>query len=146
MATTIAQAADAVAGSAIGQDTWGASLAALDKAQFLSLTTFRRSGAGVTTAVWFARVGQALYVITDDDTGKAKRIRQQPAVVVAPGTARGKPTGAAVDAVAHILPVADAALGIGALSGKYGCLFTMFQWWHRLQGKTAVVLEIVRPA
>ena len=97
------------------------------------------------TPVWFARVGQALYVITDDDTGKVKRLRHHPAVQVASCTARGKPTAAAVYAIARVLPVGEASSGMRALSAKYGCLFTTFGLLHRLQRKTPVVLEIVQP-
>jgi PPOX class probable F420-dependent enzyme len=145
MSTTIAPAPEASVSGAIGQDNWAANLAVIETAQYLCLTTFRRSGASVTTPVWFARVGQALYVITDDDTGKVKRISHHPSVQVAPSTARGKPTGASVRAVAHVLPVGEANHGMRALSAKYGCLFTMFGLLHRMQRKTPVVLEIVQP-
>ncbi len=145
MTTTIAHAPDASVPGAIGQDSWVASLAAIENTQYLSLTTFRRSGARVMTPVWLARVGQAVYVITDHDTGKVKRIRHHPAVRVAPSTARGKPIGAAVEAVAHVLPVGEASQGMRALSGKNGWLFTAFGLLRRLQRKTPVLLEIVQP-
>jgi uncharacterized protein len=142
MATTIVRAPDASPPAAIGEDSWGASLAAIERAQYLSLTTFRRSGAPVMTPVWFARVGQALYVITDNDTGKVKRIRHDPAVRVAPSTAKGEPTGVTI---AKVLPVGEASHGMRALSGKYGWLFTAFELLHRLQRKTPVLLQIVQP-
>jgi uncharacterized protein len=145
MVTTIAHAPGESEPSAIEQDTWEASLAAIENAQFLSLTTFRRSGGPVMTPVWFARDGPALYIVTDDDAGKVKRIRHNPVVQVAPSSARGKPTGAPVRAVAHVLPVGEASHGLRALSGKYGCLFTVFALLYRLQRKTPVLLEIVQP-
>ena len=83
--------------------------------------------------------------VADDDTGKVKRIRHHPAVKVAPSTARGKPTGASMDAVVHVLRVEEAHDGMRALSGKYGWLFTVFGLLHRLQRKTPVLLEIVQP-
>src|SRR5579859_8059288 len=144
MATTIAHAPDASASGVIGQQSWVASLAGIENAHYLSLTTFRRNGAPVMTPVWFARVGQALYVITDGDTGKVKRIRHHPTVRVAPCTARGKPTGAVAPAVARVVPVDEASYGMRALSGKYGWLFTAFELVHRLQRKTPVMLEIVQ--
>ena len=145
MATKIVHAPDASPPATLGEDSWGASLAAIERAQYLSLTTFRRSGAPVMTPVWFARVGQALYVITDNDSGKVKRIRHDPAVWVAPSTARGEPTGVTVHAIAHVLPVGEASHGMRALSGKYRWLFTAFELLHRLQRKTPVLLEIVQP-
>jgi PPOX class probable F420-dependent enzyme len=85
----------------------------------------------VVTPVWFARVGQALYIITDDDTCKVKRIRHHPGIEMAPSTARGKPTGPAVHAFAHVLPVGEAGDALRALSEKYGWLFAAFELLHR---------------
>ena len=46
----------------------------LDRHRYLSLATFRRSGAEVATPVWFATVDGRLYVVTSGDAGKAKRL------------------------------------------------------------------------
>jgi PPOX class probable F420-dependent enzyme len=127
------------------EERWSASLADIGKAEYLSLTTFRRSGAPVVTPVWFARVGQALYVITDDDTGKVKRIRRNPAVRVAACTARGKSIGASIDAVVHLHTLSKTSDGKHALYAKYGWLFGAFELVHRVQRKTPVLLEIVQP-
>lgn len=43
--------------------------------RYITLTTFRRSGYAVHTAVWHVVVDGALYVHTGDQTGKAKRLR-----------------------------------------------------------------------
>jgi hypothetical protein len=60
-------------------------------------------------------------------------------------TARGKITGASVEAIVHARTVADASLEKRALYDKYGWLFGAFELIHRVQRKTAVMLEIVRP-
>jgi PPOX class probable F420-dependent enzyme len=146
MATFVAKKAEVAQRHAIEQPNLGDSLDALENAHYIRLTTFRGSGVPVATPVWFARVGQALYVITDDDTGKVKRIRNNPAVGVAPSTAMGKPTGPTVDGVVHMLSVEEASRGVRALTQKYGWLFLLAGWWHRVQRKTPVVLEIVAPA
>jgi uncharacterized protein len=145
MVTQAALPPEAAALDLSSQERWSASLDDIDKAEYLSLTTFRRSGAPVLTPVWFARVGRALYVITDDDTGKVKRVRRNPAVRIAPCTARGKSTGASMDAIAHLRTVADATFEKRALYAKYGWLFGAFELVHRVQRKTPVLLEIVEP-
>ena len=61
--------------------------------EIISLTTFRKTGAGVPTPVWFGEQDGKLYVMTRSDMGKAKRIRNNPQVRVAPCTIRGKVTG-----------------------------------------------------
>ncbi|WKK72242.1 hypothetical protein Q0F99_04380 [Rathayibacter oskolensis] len=44
--------------------TLSPALSALSDESFVSLTTFRRTGAGVSTPVWIARDGAALIVTT----------------------------------------------------------------------------------
>ena len=59
-------------------------LAALDDERFVSLTTFRRSGEPVSTAVWIGRDGDALIVTTPEASGKVKRLRNNSRVEVRP--------------------------------------------------------------
>ena len=67
--------------------------------KYISLTTFRKNGVGVSTPVWFGEDGDKLYVMTRSDMGKAKRIRNNPRVRVAPCTIRGKVTGPEFEAL-----------------------------------------------
>ena len=60
--------------------------------KYVCLTTFRKSGIGVVTPVWFAERDNKLYVKTRIESGKSKRIRNNPSVRVAPCTIRGKIT------------------------------------------------------
>jgi PPOX class probable F420-dependent enzyme len=64
-------------------------LAALDRGKYVRLTTTKRDGTAVPTPVWFAVDGDRLYVWTDGASGKAKRIRNNPAVEVVPCDGRG---------------------------------------------------------
>ena len=61
--------------------------------KYLSLTSFRKSGVPVRTPVWFAEAEGKLYLFTNPKSGKAKRIRNNPRVLIAPCTMRGKVTG-----------------------------------------------------
>jgi len=87
--------------------------------KYISLTTFRKSGAGVATPVWFGEEDGKLYVMTRSDMGKAKRIRNNPQVRVAPCTIRGKVTGAEFSATARILPPGDHKRARDAINRKY---------------------------
>ena len=75
----------------------------LAEGKYLSLTTFRKSGAAVATPVWLVRDGDRLYVTTKADSGKVKRIRNNPEVVLAPCDARGKLTGPSTPGRATLL-------------------------------------------
>ncbi|CAD5989393.1 PPOX class F420-dependent oxidoreductase [Agreia sp. COWG] len=70
--------------------TLDAALAALSDERFVSLTTFRKTGEGVSTPVWIARDGDALIVTTPDGTGKVKRIRNNGRVELRPCDRMGK--------------------------------------------------------
>jgi uncharacterized protein len=65
-------------------------LTELGDEQFLSLTTFRRSGEPVATTVWVARDADALVVTTIDGSGKVKRLRNDPKVELRPSGRRGE--------------------------------------------------------
>lgn len=52
--------------------------------RFVLLTTFRASGEPVPTPVWVARDGDVLVVLTPAGSGKVKRLRRDPRVLVQP--------------------------------------------------------------
>ena len=92
-----------------------------DRHRYLSLATFRRSGAEVATPVWFAALGERLYVVTPGDSGKVKRLRASPRARLAPCDLRGRVGGAWQEATARV--VTDATLiarAHAALRAKYG--------------------------
>ena len=101
---------------------------------YIDLTTFRKSGAAVHTPVWFAPISGNLCVMTRSDSGKLKRIRNNPRVEIAPCTMRGRRTGPAVAALAALAP--DQAAARAALRRKY--------WMARLPiwSKSNLYLEL----
>ena len=87
--------------------------------KYLSLTTFRKCGAAVDTPVWFGVEEDKLYVKTRSDSGKCKRIRNNPQVRVAPCTMTGKIIGPEFEARARILPPEDWPRARKAVEQKY---------------------------
>ena len=87
--------------------------------KYISLTTFRKSGVGVATPVWFGEEDGKLYVMTRSDMGKTKRIRNNPQVRVAPCTIRGKVTGPEFSAAARVLPPEDFPRARKTITRKY---------------------------
>jgi uncharacterized protein len=87
--------------------------------KYISLKTFRKSGVAVPTPVWFAEEDGKLYVMTRSDMGKAKRIRNNPQVRVAPCTMRGTVTGPEFAATARILLPEEHARARQAINRKY---------------------------
>jgi uncharacterized protein len=105
--------------------------------KYISLTTFRKSGAGVATPVWFGEEAGKLYVMTRGDSGKYKRIRNNSRVQIAPCTMRGKVTGPQFEASARILPDHDWPAAQQTVRRKY--------WLARLPvwSKRNVYVEVV---
>ena len=100
---------------------------AFRKKQYLNIETFRKSGEGVKTPVWFVQEGDVLYIRTGANSGKVKRLRRSPAVKVAPCTMSGKVTGDWVAAQARILDDAETGKKIDLLiKKKYGLMAKLF--------------------
>jgi PPOX class probable F420-dependent enzyme len=108
----------------------------LDHHRYISLATFRRSGAEVATPVWFAALGARLYVFTMADSGKVKRLRHTPKARVAPSDMRGRVQGAWQPATARLVTdpgVIDRAHA--ALRAKYGVQVWVADFFSRLTGR-----------
>jgi PPOX class probable F420-dependent enzyme len=67
------------------------------------LTTYKRDGTPVGTAVNLAVAGDKAYFRTYEETWKFKRLARDPRVEVAPSTIRGKSTGPSMRARARLL-------------------------------------------
>ena len=101
--------------------------AAFRDQKYLSLETFKKNGEGVKTPVWFAADPRTdlsgaearLYIYTIGNTGKVKRIRNNPRVRIVPCTMRGELLGEWVEAKAEIVTGEEAAYGMGLLNKKY---------------------------
>jgi uncharacterized protein len=96
--------------------------------RYLSLATFRKSGAAVNTPIWFAEEGGKLYLMTNSKSGKYKRIRNNPQVKIAPCTMRGKITGPEFSATARILPLEEFAKARQLINAKYWLARVPFLW------------------
>lgn len=104
---------------------------ALAGQKYVSLASFRKNGQAVRTPLWFAEQEGKLYLMTRDDSWKYKRIRNNPRVLVAPCTARGRITGPDVEARARILEPAEFAAAREALQRKYWLIGLSFLWSKR---------------
>ncbi|WP_374971017.1 PPOX class F420-dependent oxidoreductase [Terrabacter sp. BE26] len=108
--------------------------------RYVSLTTFRRSGAPVATPVWVARDGGELVVVTLDPSGKLKRLARDPRVELRPCDVRGRvPQGAPTYAGTAV--VDRSAAGVAAVKRAIGRTYVM----ARLGDALASVTDRVRP-
>jgi hypothetical protein len=119
-------------------------LADLGRHQFVSLTTFRRSGQPVPTPVWIAPDGDALVVTTPADSGKVKRLRHDPRVELRPCTRSGKvaPDAPTVAAVARVVPTDHRSTT--ALKEKYRLQYRLIALLERVVRRGRVDRVILR--
>jgi hypothetical protein len=99
----------------------------------------------VKTPVWFAQDGKTLYFWTQADSGKAKRIRINPDVKIAPSKADGTPLGEWVPAKASTDESPEAIRHlIKLMRKKYEVSFTMFQLMGMLRRKkhTSIRMQV----
>jgi uncharacterized protein len=89
--------------------------------KYCLIVTFKRSGEAVPTPVWFGldEAGR-LYFRTGAAVAKLRRIRNNPRVLVAPCTVRGKPRGPSVEGTARELPEEEWEHAEAAIQSNYG--------------------------
>jgi uncharacterized protein len=107
------------------------------------LTTYKRDGTPVGTAVNIAYDGDRAFVRTWESSGKAKRLRRNPDVEVAPSTSSGKPTGPATPMRARLLTGEEAELARRTIERRFrfmhGVVVPLF---HRVRKLTTVYYEL----
>jgi len=112
--------------------------------KYCLLVTYRRSGEPVPTPVWFGLEDGKLYVRSEANVAKAKRIRNDPRVRVAPCTARGKPLGPPAEGRARVLEQQSArALAEAALRANYGLGRKLYEGAGEALGIKTIYLEII---
>jgi hypothetical protein len=109
----------------------------IERAKYISVTTFRKNGIGVPTPLWFGYEGGRIYIMTRSDSGKFKRIRNNPHVTLAACTIRGRSTGPEYSATARVLPPDQWHHARQVMEPRYWLLRVPFLW-----SKKNVFLEI----
>jgi PPOX class probable F420-dependent enzyme len=97
-------------------------LARLEPAWAVLLTSYRRDGTPVATPVSLAVDGDRGFVRSPGTAWKVKRIRHDPRVELAPCTLRGRPTGPALPALARRLEGDEARRAARALRRRHPIL------------------------
>lgn len=92
----------------------------LTKHKYINLETYKKSGEPVRTPVWFMVDNDLVYVVTSTDTGKAKRLRNNPSVRIVPSGYNGEPKGEWIDGKARFAEGSEAERAIQLRKKKYG--------------------------
>jgi uncharacterized protein len=100
----------------------------ITRQRYISLATFRKNGTPVYTPVWFGEENGRLYVMTAAKTGKAKRLRNNLDVRIAPSTIRGKVTGPEFSARVRFLRPEEFPRAQKLIQDKYWLARVPFLW------------------
>jgi PPOX class probable F420-dependent enzyme len=108
------------------------------------VVTFKRDGSGIPTPVWFGIDGEGrLYFRTGADVAKVRRIRNNPRVLVAPCSVRGKPLGSSIEGTARVLAAEDKEHAERAIQSNYGLGRRLYERAADAVGGEEVYVEIV---
>jgi PPOX class probable F420-dependent enzyme len=117
--------------------------------KYLSLESFRKDGQGVRTPVWFPadpadNTPKTLYIYSTADSGKAKRIRRNSRVRIAPCDVRGRLLGDWIEARGEIVTGEEVKRGMRLLNAKYKPWKQLLDFFAKFNRRGHVVFA-VRP-
>jgi PPOX class probable F420-dependent enzyme len=121
-------------------DRSDSTFAPLSASRTALLTTFRRSGAAVSTPLSILIKADRVYFVTATDSGKAKRMAANPAVTLAACTVNGKVLAPPVPGQARLL-TAEQQRRTGLLRRPTTALFWSYLQF-RVRGKTMRIYEV----
>lgn len=123
------------------------SLELLDGQQYISLTTFRKNGEAKSTPVWFAQANGKLFVFTELESWKVKRIQNNPQVQIAPCKSNGSLIGDVKwNGSARIMSAAEEETAKQAFKSKYGFMKSLFNLLGKVRRKQRIYLELTLQA
>ncbi len=110
----------------------------LEKGNYISFATLKKSGDFVATPVWFAPDGDSYYLFSAGDAGKVKRLRNFSRARIAPCTVSGRVTGEWIETQAYLLDEPeDMRKALAALRRKYRWQMAIGDCFSYVTGKMA---------
>jgi len=125
-----------------GQQMTEDRLAQFSAQRYVNLETYRKSGQGVRTPLWFIEQQGVLYMRTPAQSAKIKRIRNNPHVRIVPSDMRGNPKGVWIDGEATLIEAGEAEWVNQLVKRKYGLFKRLIDIRSRLKGTPYVVIAV----
>ncbi|MDH5666006.1 MAG: pyridoxamine 5'-phosphate oxidase family protein [Nitrosopumilus sp.] len=88
--------------------------------KYISVETYKKDGTAVKTPVWFTIKDNLVYVVTRDQTGKIKRLKNNHNVKIATCNIKGKISGKWVSGTVEILGEYETKEAVKRRDKKYG--------------------------
>ena len=106
----------------------------IESQKYISLETYKKNNQSVKTPVWFVIKNNLVYVVTRDQTGKVKRLRNNQNVKIATCTIKGKITGDWVTGTAKILSDEETSEAVKWRDKKYGFMAKIAKFLSKSKG------------
>ena len=107
----------------------------LESKKCISLETYRKNNESVQTPVWFVIKDDLIYVVTRDQTGKVKRLRNNQQVKIATCNFKGKVSGVWVSGTAKILSEDETREVVMWRDKKYGFMAKIAKFLSKGKGE-----------
>ncbi|HEY7079523.1 MAG TPA: PPOX class F420-dependent oxidoreductase [Nitrososphaeraceae archaeon] len=110
--------------------------------KYVNLETYRRNGKAVRTTVWFVMDAGTIYIRTDMNSGKVKRIKNNPNIRVAPSGPRGQLRGKLIEGQMKMGSSLESEHANQLLDKKYGLQGKIIRMFNKLRNTKPIVLLI----
>jgi len=107
----------------------------IESKKCISLETYRKNNQSVRTPVWFVIKNDLIYVVTRDQTGKAKRLRNNQQVKIATCNFKGKVSGEWISGTAKILDEDETKEVVKWRDKKYGFMAKIAKFLSKSKGE-----------
>lgn len=111
------------------------SLDEIKSEKYISLETYRKNNQPVKTPVWFVVKDDLLYIVTRNQTGKVKRLKNNLQVKFATCTIKGKVTGEWISDTAKILTEEETKDAVKLRDKKYGFMAKIAKFLSKNKGE-----------
>ena len=109
----------------------------IQHAEYISFTTYRKTGVSVATPVWFAIGEGDIFVFSAPEAGKVKRLKNSSKASISPCNVIGKVSGAEYSCQAFLMKNDDQQIGLAktAFAKKYSWQWRTINFFSFLAGK-----------
>jgi len=107
----------------------------IESEKYISVETYRKNGDSVKTPVWFTIKDNQIFVVTRDQTGKVKRLKNDTQVKIATCTIKGVIKGKWISGTAEILDMEKTKEAVKRRDKKYGFFSKMARFLTKNKGE-----------
>jgi PPOX class probable F420-dependent enzyme len=107
--------------------------------KYISLETYRKNNQAVRTPVWFVIKDDLIIIITRDQTGKIKRLRNNQKVKFATCSIKGKTSTVMTSGIAQILTEEETVKAVKLRDKKYGFFSKVAKFLTKKKGNLVAI-------